>query len=63
MDERSRKPRRSPNQTPEHVVAAIVQARQRHPAWGGKKLLLILQKRHPNWLWPARSYRLRYPQP
>ena len=55
LEERSRKPRRSPNQTPEHVVAAILQARQRHPAWGGKKLLSILQKRQPNWRWPARS--------
>lgn len=55
LDGRSRKPRRSPNQTPEHVVAAILQARQRHPAWGGKKLLSILQKRQPNWPWPARS--------
>ncbi len=55
LDERSRKPRRSPNQTPEHVVATILQARQRHPAWGGKKLLAILQKRHPHWPWPARS--------
>jgi len=55
LDERSRKPRRSPNQTPEHVVAVILQARQRHPAWGGKKLLSILQKRQPNWPCPARS--------
>ena len=55
LDERSRKPRRSPNQTPEHLVATILQARQRHPAWGGKKLLAILQKRHPHWPWPARS--------
>ncbi len=55
LDERSRKPRRSPNQTPEHLLAAILQARQRHPGWGGKKLLSILQKRHPHWSWPGRS--------
>ncbi len=36
-------------------MATILQARQRHPAWGGKKLLAILQKRHPHWPWPARS--------
>jgi len=35
LDERSRKPRRSPNQTPEHLVATILRAR--HPGWGGKK--------------------------
>jgi len=55
LNERSRKPRRSPNQTPEHLVAAILQARQRHPVWGAKKLLSILQKRHPHWSWPGRS--------
>jgi len=36
-------------------VAAIIEARQRHPSWGAKKLLSVLQKRHPRWLWPHRS--------
>jgi putative transposase len=37
------------------VVAAIIEARRHRPAWGAKKLLAILTKRHPQWPWPARS--------
>jgi putative transposase len=55
LEARSRKPGSSPNQTPESIVRAIIEARQRHPAWGAKKLLSILGKRHPHWPWPARS--------
>jgi putative transposase len=55
LDERSRKPGSSPNQTPEDIVRAILEARQRHPAWGAKNLLSILGKRHSHWPWPARS--------
>ena len=55
LEERSRKPGSSPTQTPEYIVRAIIEARQRHPAWGAKKLLSILGKRHPHWPWPARS--------
>lgn len=55
LDERSRKPQRSPNETPEEIVAAILKARGHHPAWGAKKLLTILHKRHPRWSLPGRS--------
>jgi putative transposase len=55
LEERSRRPSASPRQTPDHVVAAILEARRRHPSWGAKKLLAILCKRHPRWPWPARS--------
>jgi putative transposase len=44
LEERSRKPGSSPNQTPGYIVRAIIEARQRHPAWGAKKLLSILGK-------------------
>lgn len=47
LEEHSRAPRNSPNQTPEDIVAAIIEARRRHPSWGGKKLLALLAKRHP----------------
>src|SRR5574340_869953 len=53
--ERSRKPQRSPNATPDDIVAAILEARHRHPSWGGKKLLTLLHKRHPRWDLPGRS--------
>src|SRR5882762_6716632 len=55
LEEASRRPRRSPNQTPEEIVTAILDARRRHPAWGGKKLLALLHKRHPRWSLPGRS--------
>ena len=47
LEERSRRPRRSPNETAEEIVTAILEARRRHPSWGGKKLLALLQRRHP----------------
>jgi putative transposase len=53
--ERSRRPGSSPNETPPEVVQAIIEARQRHPSWGGKKLLTILRKKHPRWPWPHRA--------
>ncbi len=55
LEERSRRPRRSPNQTAEEIVTAILEARHRHPSWGGKKLLALLRKRHPRWRLPGRS--------
>jgi putative transposase len=55
LEERSRRPSTSPRHTPAQVVAAIVEARRRHPSWGAKKLLSILCKRHARWPWPARS--------
>src|SRR5207244_4193144 len=57
LEERSRRPRRSPNQTAEEIVAAILDARRRHPSWGGKKLLALLHKRHPRWSLPGRRGR------
>src|SRR6266851_6552442 len=55
LEERSRRPRRSPRQTADEIVTAILDARRRHPRWGGKKLLALLHKRHPRWVLPGRS--------
>jgi putative transposase len=55
LEERSHRPSTSPRHTPDYVVAAILEARQRHPSWGAKKLLAILTKHQPQWPWPARS--------
>jgi transposase len=55
LEERSRRPRRSPRHTSEEIVTAILDARRRHPRWGGKKLLALLHKRHPRWVLPGRS--------
>jgi putative transposase len=32
LEERSRKPSSSPNQTPQHVVEALIELRQHHPS-------------------------------
>ena len=55
LEERSRKPQRSPNATADDIVAAILESRRRHPTWGGKKLLTLLHKGHPRWELPGRS--------
>ena len=55
LEERSRRPRRSPNQTADEIVSAILDARRRHPTWGGKKLLALVRQRHPRWKLPGRS--------
>lgn len=55
LEERSRQPGSHPNQTPEEIVVALIQVRQRHPTWGAKKLLATVEKRHPEWALPVRS--------
>lgn len=55
LEDRSRRPRRSPKATPAEVVTAIIELRRRHPSWGAKKLLKILKGRHPRWQLPGRS--------
>lgn len=55
LHERSRRPLSCPTQTPAPVVEAIVQARQRHPKWGPKKLARILSSKDPALELPARS--------
>jgi putative transposase len=55
LDERSRRPRNCPRETPPHVVEALLEARRRHPSWGAKKLLTIASKQHPDWPWPHRA--------
>jgi len=55
LEERSRRPGRSPNQTSDEIVSALLAARRRHPTWGGKKLLALLHRRQPRWPLPGRS--------
>jgi putative transposase len=55
LAERSRRPHACPTQTPEEVVQALTEARERHPSWGAKKLLAFLSGRHPDRAWPAHS--------
>lgn len=45
LRDRSRRPHRSPKQTPKAIEQLVVEARQQHPAWGGRKLKRWLQNR------------------
>lgn len=53
--DRSSRPHTSPNATDPTLERTIVTLRKRHPHWGAKKLLQILEQRHPDVDWPARS--------
>jgi transposase InsO family protein len=55
LEERTRRPQSSPNCTPDEVTQALLEARRRHPSWGGKKLLTLVHMRHPKWDLPHRS--------
>jgi len=41
--------------TPEPIVRELLRARERHPTWGAKKLLTLVQRKHPTWKLPAKS--------
>jgi transposase InsO family protein len=43
LAERSRRPLRSPKQTPEALVAQVLAVRASHPTWGGRKIRRVLQ--------------------
>lgn len=38
LQDRSRRPRSSPNKTPERLEKAVLGIRDKHPAWGGRKI-------------------------
>lgn len=50
LTERSRRPNQSPNKTPDRVETAVCEVRQKHPAWGGRKIRARLQKQATDWL-------------
>jgi len=52
--DRSRRPHSSPDQTPDALRLAIIEARRRHPSWGAKKLLKLLERNDPLLAWPSR---------
>lgn len=47
LKDRSRAPKTIPHRTPEPVEAALVALRKTHPNWGGRKLLVVLERRRP----------------
>lgn len=55
LEERARRPHSNPNEIDPQVVQALLEMRLKHPSWGGKKLLVKVGQRHPQWRLPARS--------
>jgi hypothetical protein len=54
LHNRDRAPHHSPHRVAAEIEAALLAAR-RHYGWGARKLLQVLQPRHPDWPWPAPS--------
>jgi putative transposase len=44
----SRRPQSSPMKTSAELALEVVQLRKEHPRWGGKKLVAVLARRHPD---------------
>jgi transposase InsO family protein len=55
LRDRSRAPRRHPNQTPPELEAAILRVRKAQPTWGSKKILAVLARDWAADELPARS--------
>ncbi len=55
LQERSRRPKGCSHETAIEITEAVLEFRRKHPYWGAKKLLSVLEKRHPLVKWPARS--------
>lgn len=55
LADRSHAVQAHPHQTPPEIEALLIEARRRHPSWGARKLLLYLQRRHPDMQLPAAS--------
>lgn len=55
LRDRSRRPHRSPNKTPEEIEALLIEVREKHPRWGPDKLLAVIKRHHPDLELPARS--------
>jgi transposase InsO family protein len=45
FEDRSRRPLRSPGRTTDDVEAAVLEVRDKHPAWGARKIAAVLRRR------------------
>lgn len=55
LEDRHRKPKKCPHKTETRIVNSIKYYRSKHPTWGPKKILALLEKRHSDWKNPAES--------
>jgi transposase InsO family protein len=49
LEERSRRPHRTPGATGPELVEAITALRRDKPDWGARKVMAVLRKQHPEW--------------
>ena len=59
LEERSRAPLQHGRETPAALVVRLIEARQRWPHWGPKKLLAKLWQEDPQLAWPSAALRSR----
>ena len=55
LEERSRAPKRHPNQTPAEIEEQVLALRRKHPRWGPRTLKKVLETRDSEIAWPAAS--------
>ena len=55
LEEESRAPQKRPNTIDGDTAAELIALRLAHPSWGGKKLLVLWQRTHPNLSPPSLS--------
>jgi len=55
LEERSRRPHESPNQTKPELESWIVRVREKHPDWGPVTIIAYLSRQEPHKPWPAAS--------
>lgn len=55
LEEESRAPQKRPNTIDGDTAAELIALRLAHPSWGGKKLLVLWQRSHPNQPSPSLS--------
>ena len=55
LENRSRKPHRSPSRTAENIRSLLIEERLKHPKWGPEKLLDVVGRGHPEIELPARN--------
>ena len=53
LEDQSRRPHSCPWQTPAVIAEELVKLREKHPCWGPKKLLDLMQRRHSRWELPS----------
>lgn len=55
LEDLSRAPKTKPHKMDARCAARIIEERRKHPTWGPRKLLAVLQKSAPGLPWPAAS--------